>query len=319
MKVRLGYVSIALNLPNITTSSKVTFSYYNKLQSDEEKIKKLVSVTRSNLDDLYTVLKYNVSNEIFFYRITSSLIPLATHPDVTHWRYREIFKKHFNHLGEYIINNKLRVDTHPNEFNVVNSTKFKTVENTKRNLLFHANLFEDLKYPLGKMILHIGSGEGGKEEASLRFINNFRNYPSSITSKIILENDDKTFTAKETLEICNVLNIPMVLDVHHHNCNNNGEIITGMLEGLFNTWKNEELPPKLHYSSPRDGKLDRKHADYIEVIEFIDFIEGCKNINRDIDIMLEAKSKDLALFKLAKDIKIMRPNWKWINESTFIV
>ncbi|HCQ90298.1 MAG TPA: UV damage endonuclease UvsE, partial [Clostridium sp.] len=49
------------------------------------------------------------------------------------------------------------------------------------------------------MILHIGSGEGGKEDASLRFINNFKNYPSSITSRVILENDDKTFTAKETL------------------------------------------------------------------------------------------------------------------------
>ncbi|HCQ90299.1 MAG TPA: UV damage endonuclease UvsE, partial [Clostridium sp.] len=70
MKVRLGYVSIALSLPKVTTSSKVTFSYYNKLQSDDEKIEKLISVTRSNLDDLYTILKYNVSNRIFFYRIT---------------------------------------------------------------------------------------------------------------------------------------------------------------------------------------------------------------------------------------------------------
>ena len=65
----------------------------------------------------------------------------------------------------------------------------------------------------------------------------------------------------------------MVLDVHHHNCNNEGENIYDMLGEIFGTWNKQQLPPKIHFSSPRDGELDRKHADYIDASSFIDFIE----------------------------------------------
>lgn len=33
--------------------------------------------------------------------------------------------------------------------------------------------------------------------------------------------------------------------------------------------------------------------------------------------MLECKQKDEALYLLVKDIKKIRPNYKWIDESTF--
>ena len=39
----------------------------------------------------------------------------------------------------------------------------RVVENTERNLWIHVNLFEDIGYPFGKMILYIGSGAGGKK------------------------------------------------------------------------------------------------------------------------------------------------------------
>jgi len=35
--------------------------------------------------------------------------------------------------------------------------------------------------------------------------------------------------------------------------------------------------------------------------------------------MLEAKMKDLALFKLVDSIKELRKDWKWIDSSTFEV
>ena len=41
MIIRLGYVAIALNLKNVTSSSTVTFATYNKLKSEEERLKKL--------------------------------------------------------------------------------------------------------------------------------------------------------------------------------------------------------------------------------------------------------------------------------------
>ena len=57
-----------------------------------------------------------------------------------------------------------------------------------------------------------------------------------------LENDDKTYTSAETLKLCKALNIPMVLDVHHHNCNNNGENINDIWAEIVNTWNNQPLP-----------------------------------------------------------------------------
>jgi UV DNA damage endonuclease len=316
MRVRLGYVAIALKLPKVTSSSNVTYTYYKRLASEEKRLEKLKFITHSNMRDLKKILEYNVDRNIHFYRLTSALIPLATHPDVS-WDYRKIFNVDLKLIGDIIRDNSMRVDTHPDQFNVINSVDEKVVENTKRNLWFHVNLFKDLGYPMGKMVLHVGSAAGGKEEALKRFEENFMGYPEEITSKIILENDDKSFTALETLELCKNLGIPMVLDVHHHICNNNGENIEEILPKIFDTWDNEVLPPKLHFSSPKDNPKDRKHADFIDGDHFVNFIESCKSLNKDIDIMIEAKKKDIALYDLVDSIKKIRKDWDWIDTSTF--
>jgi len=318
MKVRLGYVAIAKNLgKRVTSSSTVTFTNYNKISTEEMKIEKLKNVTLSNLNALQEILEYNIKNNIHFYRITSALIPLVTHPEVGYWGHREIFKNDFKYIGKLIKESKMRVDTHPDEFNVINSMNPKVVENTTINLMRQVEWFEDFGYEEGKMVIHIGGATGGKEKGIERFINNFRRLPTKIKSRIIIENDDKSYTAKETLDLCKVLNTPMVLDVHHHNCNNNGEKIEDMLEDILNTWDNEKLPPKLHFSSPREGEKDRKHSDFINSKEFVEFIEKAKNINRDFDVMLECKEKDIALIQLVKDIKMIKPQYKWIDESSF--
>jgi len=316
LRVRLGYVAIALGLPKVTSSSNVTYTYYKKLVAKEEKINKLKKVSYSNIVDLKKILEYNIKNNIHFYRITSALIPLATHPDVN-WDYRNIFSVEFKLLGDIIKDNNMRVDTHPDQFNVINSIDEKVVENTKRNLWFHANLFNDMGYPFGKMVLHVGSAAGGKDAALKRFENNFKRYPDEITSKLILENDDKTFTAKETLQLCKNLGVPMVLDVHHHICNNNGDDIVEILPDIFDTWNGEAFSPKIHFSTPKDNPKDRKHADFIDGHHFVEFIESCKPLNKDIDIMIEAKKKDLALYDLVHSIKKLRKDWKWIDSSTF--
>ena len=320
MKVRLGYVAISNVLgKKVTSSSSVTFANYKKILSEEKRIEKLKTVTLSNLNDLQEILRYNIKSNIHFYRITSALVPLVTHPEVGYWGHREIFKKDFEYIGRIIKESNMRIDTHPDEFNVINSNNPKVVENTLINLTRQVEWFEDMNYKEGKMVIHIGGATGGKEAALERFIENFNKFPEGIKSRLIIENDDKTYTAKETLELCKILNIPMVLDVHHHNCNNNGENIEDMLENIFNTWNNEKLPPKLHFSSPKDGEIDRKHADFINPYDFINFLESAKKINRDFDMMLECKEKDVALFKLVQDIKEINNKYNWIDESTVVI
>ncbi|MBE6054198.1 MAG: UV DNA damage repair endonuclease UvsE [Clostridium sartagoforme] len=321
MKVRIGYVAISNVLgKKVTSSSTITFANYNKILSKEKKIEKLKSVTLSNLEALEEIIKYNIKNEIHFYRITSALIPLVTHPEVGYWGHREIFKKDFEYIGKLVKESNMRVDTHPDEFNVINSINPKVVENTLINLTRQVEWFEDMNYKKGKMVIHVGGATGGKEEALKRFIKNFNNFPKEIKERLIIENDDKTYTAKETLMICKTLNIPMVLDIHHHNCNNNGEDIKDLLEDILNTWENQRLPAKMHFSSPKDktlvDKVDKKHSDFIDVYDFINFLETLKLFNRDVDIMLECKEKDIALFKLVNEIAEVKPEYKWVDKTT---
>lgn len=324
MKIRLGYVAISNVLgKKVTSSSTVTFKNYSKIASEEKRLEKLKIVTLSNLEALEEILRYNIKNEIHFYRITSALVPLVTHPEVNYWGHREIFSKDFKFIGKLIRESNMRVDTHPDEFNVINSVNPKVVENSIINLSRQVEWFEDMDYKEGKMVIHVGGATGGKEEALKRFKENFKTFPNKIKERIMIENDDKTYTAKETLSLCNSLNLPMVLDIHHHNCNNNGEDIKEIIEASINTWKSEFLPPKMHFSSPKDttleNKVDKKHADFINPYDFISFIENIKLFNSDVDVMLECKEKDVALFKLVDDIKAIKPEYKWLDKTTLLI
>ena len=320
MKIRLGYVAISNALGNkVTSSSNVTYKTYSKLNSQEKRIQKLKSITSSNFNALEKIIRYNIENDIHFYRITSALIPLTTHPEVPNWEYRKIFKKDFEYIGKLIRQSNMRVDTHPDQFNVINSAKEEVVQNTIRNLSRQVEWFEDLNYPEGKMVIHVGGATGGKEAALKRFVDNFKVFPQDIQNRLIIENDDKIYTAKETLSLCEQLQVPMVLDVHHHNCNNDGENIYDMLGEIFDTWNGQPLPPKIHFSSPKDGELDRKHADYIDADDFINFIENSRVLNTDFDVMLECKEKDIALFKLVDDIKKLKPKYNWIDKTTLSI
>ena len=315
MRVRLGYVAIALNLDKVTSSSTVTYSRYSKINSEEEKLKKLKEVTYSNLEALEKILKYNIDHNIHFYRITSNLIPLATHPDVM-WDYKKYFRQDFLNLGNIIKKSNMRIDSHPDHFNVINSTRESVIQSTLVNLNNSVDIFELLNYELGKMVIHIGSSQGGKEESIKRFIRNFNNFPRRIQERLILENDDKVFTAKDVLQICKALKVPMVLDIHHHNCKNEGEDIGDLLEEIFNTWNDESIPPKLHFSTPKEFENDRKHADYIDADNFANFIKLVKSkVNRDMDVMIEAKKKDKAMLKLIEDLKRTDLDFKFIDET----
>lgn len=315
MKIRLGYVAIALNLGKVTSSSTLTYSRYSKLD-EKEKLEKLKSITYSNLGALEKILNYNIDNGIHFYRITSNLIPLATHPNVL-WDYKRYFKEDFKYIGKIIRNSNMRVDLHPDQFNVINSLREDVVKSTLVNLNTAVDIFELINYDEGKLVLHVGSAQGGKEKSIGRFINNFNTFPDRVKRRIILENDDKIFTAKEVLEICKTLKIPMVLDIHHHNCNNEGENIEEYIEDIFKTWSNENLPPKIHFSSPREFENDKKHSDFINSEDFISFLDKIKNkVNIDFDVMIEAKKKDQALFELADNLKKYDNKVRFIDKTT---
>lgn len=296
MKIRLGYACLPVTI-NETASSSLSYTNYKKL--GDKGNEKLNGVILSNFKSLKEILKYNTLNDIVFFRMTSSLIPLGTHNDVKY----EIFKRYKNEfieIGNIIKNNNLRVDMHPDQYCVLNSDRKEVVSSSINILNFASNMYKAMKIE-SFLVLHIGSSKNGKEESINRFIDNFNKLNSKLKKQIVLENDDKIYTILDTLDLCKKLNIPMVLDYHHYRCNNNGERVEDYIEEICNTWKNNI--PKIHFSSSKNKKEFRTHNDYINVDDFIEFIEKIKFINRDIDIMIEAKRKDDALFTLIRQLK----------------
>lgn len=307
MNIRLGYACITKTL-DITSSHTITYTNYQKLNK-EEQYKKLFEITKTNLENLEKILKYNIKNNIHFYRMSSNIIPLSTHPNVE-FDSLNIFKEKLEHLGKIINENNLRVDIHLDPYCVLNSTNKNVVNSTINIIKFYKNMLKQMNIKTN-MILHVGSNAFGKQNSIKRFINNFKLLDEESKKLIILENDDKIFNIKDTLEICKTLNIPMVLDYHHHICNNDNIKLQDYIKEIFKTWKNKT--PKIHLSSPKNQKEKRSHHDYIDIKDFLNLIQII-NIKKDFDIMIEAKQKDIALFKLTRELKYN--NFKFIDETT---
>lgn len=311
MKIKLGYACISKTLNNITTSSNYTYTNFSKT-NDLNKLNKIII---SNLESLIKILNYNTKNNIHFYRLSSNIIPLATHTKVI-FDYLDKYKEYYNKISKIINNNNIRVDMHPSTYTVLNSTKKEVVDNTIEILKYHYNLLDIMKVKNKIIIIHIGSSTLGKNNSLTRFINNFNKLPNYLKKSIAIENDDKIFTIKDCLYLSNKLNIPVVLDYHHYLCNNTGIPINNYLEKIFKTWKN--INPKIHFSSPKTKKELRAHNDYIDSTSFISLLNILKTYNYDIDIMIEAKAKDEALFKLVRELKY-KTSYKFIDDTSFIV
>jgi UV DNA damage endonuclease len=94
----------------------------------------------------------------------------------------------------------------------------------------------------------------------------------------------------------------MVLDIHHHAVNNGGEDLGGLWPRILGTWRG--TIPKIHVSSPKSAKSPRSHADYVDREQFMDFVRRIKDmdITPRLDVMIEAKMKDGALFRLMEEL-----------------
>lgn len=314
MKVRLGYVALSKALDDVTTSSTITYTnYINKNYNTS----KLLEITKNNLDSLYEIIKYNVKNNFHFYRLTSKLVPLATH-DKVDFDYITPLLDEYKKIGKLINDNNIRIDTHPDQYAVLNSMDSKIVKNTVEILEYHYKIMDALGIKDKIIILHVGSSACGKKASITRFINNFNKLPDHIKKCIAVENDDKVYNIKDVLELCHKINVPMVLDYHHFICNNEKEDINDYLKEIIDTW-NGKLP-KMHFSSPKSKlkKEFRSHSNYINKECFIKFINILKKQDKDIDIMLEAKAKDDAVSRLARCLKY-ETNYKFLDETTFII
>lgn len=307
MIIRFGYVAMSLNLKNASPSKTMTVKQFEKIPDYSAAIRRLERIAQENLENTIRLLKYNRGEKIYFYRFSSRLIPLAGHILVEDWEYLSPLKLLLAEAGEIIKETNMRVGFHPDHFTLLNSAKEDVFQQSVKIIERHVKLLELMNInPKHRNVLHVGGKTGGKESASKRFVTGFSQIPQELGESLIIENDDKTFTAEETLEICEHIGQPMVLDLHHDFCNPSPHKPEQLWDRILRTWEKSYLPPKIHISSPKSASDIRAHADYIRLEDFLPFVEKIKESIPHLDIMIEAKQKDNALFDLMENLKSVK-------------
>ncbi|WP_404447256.1 UV DNA damage repair endonuclease UvsE [Sutcliffiella horikoshii] len=304
--VKLGYVAMSVQLTNASPSKTMTFAQFSKIKDREAAIEKLERISIENLENCLRLLRHNIANDIRFFRFSSKLIPLANHEEVKDWKFMRPLKDILSEIGDYIDENPMRVDFHPDHFVLLNSKKKEIINQTIKTLSMHRSLLKGMRVPTEhRCVLHIGGGYDDRELALEQFIHNFALVPQPIQEMLILENDDTTFHLRDALYVCEKLNVPLVFDYHHHlaHFEEEAEGWKQDWERVVQTWEHSPLPVKMHISSPRDEKNFRAHADYVDSKMFMDFLQGIRGSVPEIHCMIEAKKKDEALFQLMKEMK----------------
>jgi UV DNA damage endonuclease len=296
---RMGYACINMQLssqkPKIYTGRSMI-----KRTFKDKGIKYASELGLQNTKDLFEIIKWNKENGFDFFRITSNLFPwcseykLEDMPD--HWEIAGILGE----IGKYVDEHKIRLTSHPGPFNVLTSPHEHVVENCINDLSTHGEVFDMMgvsRTPYNKINIHIGGAYGDKVSAMERFCENFNRLPNSVKSRLTVENDDKAtmYSVKDLYEgvYCKI-GIPIVFDYHHHRFCTGGLSEEDALEVAISTWPTD-IVPVVHYSESRnieqeDDKIrPQAHSDYV-----YDYIDTYGN---EVDIMVEAKAKELAVLK----------------------
>ncbi|MEG9296135.1 UV DNA damage repair endonuclease UvsE [Mangrovibacillus sp. Mu-81] len=305
MRVRLGFVANSLALWDSSPSKTMTYRRFTELPA-QERMEKLMEVTRLNLAHTKRILYYCAAHEIELYRLSSSIVPLATHPDVE-WDFLSPFKEEWNELGSLIKRFGIRASFHPNQFTLFTSPRQEVTDNAVKDMEYHYRMLEYMGVEKQSVInIHIGGTYGDKKAALDKFHENVKAIPPEVKGIMTLENDDKTYNVSETLAACQKEDIPMVLDIHHHEANLSEHPLEEYLEDIFRTWEGRDLVPKIHISSPKSEKAFRSHSDYVDPDFVKPFFKTLKKFGKDVDFMIEAKHKDLAMLKLIEDLSSIR-------------
>ena len=269
---------------------------------------------RVSLERLEAILRYCDAQDIRMYRMVTGLAPYASHPDLPRFRSQPTdCAEELAAVGALARSLGIRLSTHPGQYTVLNSEDERVQRLAVEELEVQAELLDGMGLgPDAVVVLHVGGGAGGKEAAIDRFLHGFELLSDAARARLVVENDDRTFGLRDVLEVSSRIGRPVVWDILHHHCNDPDRIPDReALELALGTWP-RGVRPKIHYSSPRTAVEERKggrrvlpplraHADMIDPIGFERFaVDTAAGL--ELDVMLEAKAKDLALLRLREQL-----------------
>jgi UV DNA damage endonuclease len=249
-----------------------------------------------NAKDIIKILEWNRMNGINFFRLSSSIVPWGDHLDLTQLKdYKEI-KSELKKAGDFAKFWNMRLTSHPGPFVVLTSPNEQVVLNAIADLELHGKIFDMMglsKTPFNKINIHCNGVYGDKKSAMDRFCNNFKRLSPSIRKRLTVENDDKAtmYSVLDLMYIHEKIGIPIVFDYHHHKFCTGGLTEEDAMKLAASTWP-EGITPVVHYSEPKEGSKPQAHADYIKEIP--------QTYGVDVDIMVEAKAKELSILPFIK-------------------
>ena len=252
--------------------------------------RRLVETVEQNLDCLEKALRWNVEHGIGFFRITSDLVPFASHP-VCRCDWPARFGDRLRALGRLVLRHRMRISMHPDQFVLLNALEVRIVEGSVRELAYHARVLDLMGLPASaKVQIHVGGVYGDKQAAAGRFVERYQRLPAAVRRRLVVENDDRNYTVADCIEVNRRIGVPVLFDVFHHRVNSSGETIRAALRRCAATWRRVDGPPMVDYSSQEPGQRRGRHAEHIDLRDFRRFLAQARGV--ECDVMLEIKDKE---------------------------
>lgn len=249
----------------------------------------------NNVQTTYHTMEHCFNNG-WGYRVSSSLFPVLTHPDFKHTVEQALnwsdISACFDQICQANQKWKIRLSVHPDQFNVLASNNQRAVDKTIQELNLHGWLLDQLgcsRTRHSPINIHINSTAGEPTAIVDRFMANLARCDTSVTSRLVIENEDKgMWNVATLLEHFGPLGIPITFDNLHHRCNPSIDEREAML-GCAATWG--DVRPIFHYSeSDVLSKNPRVHAN----------LPTGRPVDFDCDWDVELKDKEGAIRMLAE-------------------
>lgn len=274
------------------------------------------------------IFHYLHKTDIHMYRMSSDFAPYLTHPDLPQFHGQlEEAKDELADLGALAREYDIRLSLHPSQYILLNALDDEIARKSVLDLNAQARILDTMGCgPEAVVVTHIGGVYGDRSESLARFIRRYKDLPEETKRRLVVENDDVSYSVTDALRVHEATGCPVVFDNLHHFClNPEGMPMRAALHAALQTWPIDVIP-KIHYSSPstdfepvivkekgatgRDRTVTKlhaprlkAHADFINPMEFVLFWDTvCADAVRPFDIMLEAKAKDVALLRLRREL-----------------
>lgn len=298
MSINLGYACINMTLGKDAMVNKGCIAKTFR----EKGYEYVKTLAESNLKSVIKILEWNYENNIKLYRMSSDMFPQMTNPEFKNesgYSYSlEPFQPYLTRIGELADRYEQRLTFHPGQYNQIGAVNEDVFQKTVIDLSLHAEILDRMNRDRDSVIVvHGGGVYGNKEKTIDRWVENFYRLPENVKDRLVIENCERGYNYKDMMKISKRIHRPVVFDTHHHDCYN---IVVRKLsdpsrfiDKIIKRWKKAGVKPKFHISEQAPGKRVGAHSDYVETIP--DYL---LNLDCDIDIMIEAKCKELAVQKL---------------------